>query len=70
MEAKVSDNTNDQFWTYVGYYLEQVKYMHSGYQARLRAEKQLDLDLTFEQFFYLTSIGDLEDLLPWEKGMA
>ncbi len=44
--------------------------MHSGYQARLRAEKRLDLDLTFEQFFYLTSIGDLEDLLPWEKGMA
>lgn len=42
--------------------------MHIGYQARLKKEKITDYDLEFKQIYYLTSIGDLEDLLPWEKG--
>ena len=26
----------DPFWEYVGYYLTQVKYMHAGYEARIK----------------------------------
>jgi hypothetical protein len=35
----VKTNPDDLFWSYVGYYLEQVRYMHIGYQARIRKEK-------------------------------
>jgi hypothetical protein len=43
--------------------------MHIGYQSRLKKEKVSGYDLFFKQIYYLTSIGDLEDLLPWEKGL-
>jgi hypothetical protein len=43
--------------------------MHAGYQARLKKEKMSEFEIDFSQLYYLTSIGDLEDLLPWEKGM-
>jgi hypothetical protein len=39
MDQMVKNNPTDSFWIYVGYYLEQVRYMHAGYQARIRKEK-------------------------------
>jgi hypothetical protein len=36
MDYMVSINPNDLFWTYIGYYLAQVRYMHAGYMARLK----------------------------------
>lgn len=69
MDIMVATNPEDRFWKYVGYYLEQVRYMHAGYQARVKREKRTEMELEFRQLYYLTSIGDLEDLLPWEKGM-
>lgn len=55
----VATNPNDPFWTYVGYYLEQVRYMHAGYMARVKREKRSEFELDFQQLYYLTSIGDL-----------
>ncbi len=60
----IANNPNDPFWAYAGYYLDQVRYMHAGYMARVKQEKRSELELDFQQFYYLTSIGDLEDLLP------
>ena len=36
IDSKVQQNPNDIFWKYTGYYLEQVRYMHAGYQTRLK----------------------------------
>lgn len=63
MDQMIKDNPNDIFWEYVGLYLEQVRYMHAGYEARLRREKATEMELDFMQVYYLTSIGDLEDLI-------
>jgi hypothetical protein len=51
------------FWEYVGYYLQQVRYMHAGYMARVKKEGKSNLNLDFKQVYYLSSIGDLEDLI-------
>jgi hypothetical protein len=47
MDAMVASNPTDAFWTYVGYYLDQVRYMHAGYMARVKREKRSELELDF-----------------------
>jgi hypothetical protein len=37
--------------------------MHAGYSARAKKEDKPELSLTFLQVYYLTSVGDLEDLI-------
>lgn len=63
----ISKNPNDIFWQYTNYYLEQVRFMHVGYLTRIKKEKKTDWELDFKRFLYLTSIGDLEDVLDLEK---
>jgi hypothetical protein len=36
LDQMVLGNQNDPFWTYIGYYLAQVRYMHTGYMARIK----------------------------------
>ena len=36
MEYMVKAYPDDKFWTYVGYYLEQLRYMHAGYLTRIK----------------------------------
>ena len=36
--------------------------MYAGYLTRIRKEKMPELEIEFIQFYYLTSVGDLEDL--------
>ena len=55
----------DPFWEYVGYYMAQVKYMHAGYEARIKREGKPELSLDYFQVYYLSSVGDLEDLLQF-----
>ena len=44
--------------------MEQLRYMHRGYLTRINEEKQQDYYLGFTEFYYLTNMGDLEDLIP------
>jgi len=59
MDAMIKSHSEDIFWQYASYYLDQVRYMHAGYQTRIKREKLSEKQLTFSQFYYLTSIGDL-----------
>jgi hypothetical protein len=45
MDHMVKIRPDDLFWTYVGYYLEQARYMHAGYQARIKKEGKPELSL-------------------------
>ena len=49
----------DKFWEYVDYHLAQVKYMQAGYQARVKKEGKPELNLSYMQIYYLSSVGDL-----------
>ena len=65
VRSMVDLNPADPFWTYVGYYLTQSEYMYRGYMARIAREGRQEWALTWEQFYYLPSVGDLTDLVPW-----
>lgn len=38
--------------------------MYRGYLTRINVEKSLTMYIGFSQFYYLTNVGDLQDLLP------
>lgn len=65
MDYMVKSNPSDPFWEYVGHYLQQVRYMHAGYQARILREDRPELALDFQMLYYLPSVGELEDLLQF-----
>jgi hypothetical protein len=39
MDLMADINRDDPFWTYIGHYLAQVRYMHAGYLARIKRER-------------------------------
>lgn len=38
--------------------------MYRGFLLRLHQENRLDMYIGFSQFYYLTNMGDLEDIIP------
>jgi hypothetical protein len=44
--------------------MEQLRFMYRGFLTRMHIENRLDLYLTFMQFYAITNIGDLQDLIP------
>jgi len=43
--------------------MEQLRYMYRGFLTRLHLENRLDLYLSWTQFYVLTNVGDLQDLI-------
>ena len=39
--------------------------MYQGYIQRVRSQKLEDYEISFKQFYYLPSVGDLGDIVPW-----
>jgi hypothetical protein len=44
--------------------MEQLRFMYRGFLTRLNLENRPDLYLTWTQFYALTNVGDLQDLVP------
>lgn len=63
---KESDkNQGDPYWDLVKGLILQLKGMFRGYQKRIEIEGEKQaFPLKFENFYYLTNMGDLEDILP------
>jgi hypothetical protein len=38
--------------------------MYRGFLYRIHEEGRLDMYMGFSQFYYLTNMGDLEDIIP------
>ena len=38
--------------------------MYRGFLLRLHEENRLDMYIGFSQFYYLSNMGDLEDIIP------
>ena len=66
MDYMVKTNPNDIFWTYTGYYLEQFRYLHVGYLARVKAEGKKEMNLDFKMIYLLPYMGDLEDFIAYD----
>ena len=54
----------DIFWQYSKAKMEQLRFMYRGFLTRLHIENRLDLYLTFMQFYAISNVGDLQDLIP------
>lgn len=48
---------------------EQLRFMYRGFLTRLHEENRLDMYIGFSQFYYLTNMGDLEDIIPAFTGI-
>ena len=44
--------------------MEQLRYMYRGFLTRIHLENRLDLMLSWTEFYVLTNVGDLQDLIP------
>lgn len=64
LEHMVAAFPLDLYWQHAGAYLDQVKFMYRGYIERIHRESRLDMYIGWTQFYYLTNVGDLEDLIP------
>lgn len=56
------NNSKDPYWNLVNATYSQVFGMYSGYIARINDSSEYYL--TFDQFYFLTNMGDLEDIVP------
>lgn len=66
MDYMVGANPNDIFWTYVGYYLEQFRYLHVGYMKRIKSEGKMEMALDFKMIYLLPYMGDMEDFIAYD----
>lgn len=58
-------NSNDNYWQLVNATFSQLYGMYDGYIAAItKYGLQNQYNLTFNQFYYLTNMGDLEDIIP------
>lgn len=58
------ENSEDPFWSLVNASFGQQQGMYDGYVRRIIEANRSDMNLTFDQFYYLTNMGDLEDIIP------
>ena len=57
-------NQGDTYWDLAKGLTLQLKGMYRGYQKRIEIEGNKEESLKFENFYYLTNMGDLEDIIP------
>lgn len=61
-------NPNDPYWSLVNVTYSQVFGMYAGYIAQIGNNSQYYL--TFDQFYFLTNMGDLEDIVPGFQNLS
>lgn len=57
-------NNNSSYWKFVSDLLGQLKGMHEGYRFKVSESQRINESLDFFHFYYLTNMGDLEDIIP------
>jgi hypothetical protein len=64
IETQIITYRNDNFWILVDGLMQQLKGMYDGYIRKINDEKKKEEYLSFFNFYYLTNMGDLEDIIP------
>lgn len=57
-------NQNSDYWKFVEGLMSQLKGMYEGYKEKIALSGKKDEYLDFYHFYYLTNMGDLEDIVP------
>jgi len=60
---QIAKNPNDNYWNLVNTTMAQVYGMYSGYLVAIAQNHRKDLNLTFEQFYTMTYMSDLFDVM-------
>jgi Phospholipase B. len=59
------DNIKDNFWQLINATMSQLFGMYDGYLAAIQKNGlSKEYHLTFDEFYFLTNMGDLEDIIP------
>ena len=61
---QIESNPNSEYWQFVNGMMGQLKGMYQGYQASIQNNQRYEQSLDFFHFYYLTNMGDLEDIIP------
>ena len=57
-------NKSSPYWNLVECLIVQLKAMYQGYKDKVEKNKKYEESLDFFSFYYLTNMGDLEDIIP------
>lgn len=55
---------NGSYWELACALLSQLEGMYDGYRTGMQKDGAIDRALDFNHFYYLTNMGDLEDIVP------
>lgn len=64
IEWQISINNGSDYWKFVEVLMAQLKGMHEGYLKKVKENGKKEDYLDFFHFYYLTNMGDLEDIIP------
>ena len=64
IEKMAEAHPKELYWQYAAAKMEQLRYMYRGFLTRLHLENRLDLMLSWTQFYAITNVGDLQDIVP------
>lgn len=61
---QIKNNIESNYWRLIQGIMNQLKGMYQGYRASLIHQGRETEILDFYHFYYLTNMGDLEDIIP------
>lgn len=64
IETQISENPKNNYWRLVDGLMQQLKGMYDGYIRKVEEETKIEEHLDFFNFYYLSNMGDLEDIIP------
>lgn len=63
VDSMAAAHPKELYWQYAAAKIEQLRFMYRGFLTRLNLENRLDLMLSWTQFYAITNVGDLQDLV-------
>jgi hypothetical protein len=64
IDNQIKANNGSNYWQFVKGLIAQLKGMYRGYQQKVNETGKVEDSLDFFHFYYLTNMGDLEDIIP------
>ncbi len=64
IDTMAEAHPKELYWQYAKAKMEQLRSMYRGFLTRINIENRLDLQITWTQFYAITNVGDLQDLVP------
>lgn len=64
IDQQINLNANNSYWNLVECVMLQLRGMYDGYMKKIKIEENNDQTLDFFHFYYLTNMGDLQDIIP------